>query len=808
MNTTIWKLLALVLILLNSSSVKAQINISGKVVNDQGSGQFYAHVVLHSAQDTSVLAGTVADEEGHYQIEYFEGGTFIISTQMLGFYDTYSDKIQIKNGDKISMPDLVLSENTTQLEEVQIVEQRALFEQKIDRLVVNVDDRVSTAGSSALDVLKKSPGIIVNPQSGVINMNGKSGVIVMIDGKISRLSMDAVVQMLEGMSADNIEKIELIHTPPANYDAQANAGFINIVLKQGQDEGLNGGYSVNAGIGKKEKIGAAVDMNYRKNKINLYSDFSWRHNDNPQTTKNYRSFQLNDIFYESDAYSDRDPTLVQTYNVRVGMDVEAGDKTIFGFLGSYFDRHWTMDALNDVSYFEDEELQERILIPNDEINDRRQILANINLDHQFNDRQRLNLDFDYLYIFSDNPSNYTNQFYDSNDVLFKESKLRVSKETPMDIFVFKADYSQQLNEQWKIDLGMKGTSIAFENEILIESLIQDEWVTDPLFSSLANLDERIAAAYTTLSYQKNGFGLNFGLRYEFTDTKLGTVENPDIVNRQFGQWFPSVFMTKSLTEKTSLQLSYRRGIQRPGFWDLAPFFIFWDPSTVLTGNPTLLNSVNNDFRLSYNLNTIQLSAQYSYTTDPIARWQPQVDLQNNTQVVGAKNYQNAKLINAGVSFPLQLTDWWELRSSWTVVWTKVNADEQSPGLSFEESSWFMNGSSNLDLGKGFSLEISGSYFSPSIAGSVIWDSFNNVDVGLQKSFTNGAKLSFNVQDLLIGGNFRGTTNAEDLGFNYVGEYNFSERVFRLSYSHRFGNNKLKKARERQTGAAEEIQRGN
>ena len=785
-------------------SLNAQVRFSGKILNAEGEGQYYAHVLLHAAKDSSVLAGTIADENGDYQFDYFEGGSFVLSAKMLGYIDTYSEILQVGNNENISIPNLILEENVTQLAEVQIVEQRALFEQKIDRMVVNVDDRISTAGSSALDVLKRSPGIMVNPQSGVINMNGKSGVIVMIDGKISRLPMDAVVQMLEGMNAENIEKVELIHTPPANYDAQANAGFINIVLKQGQQEGLNGGYSLNAGIGKKEKLGAALDLNYRKNKINLFGDFSWKHNDNPQTTRNYRGFQSGNVFIENDANSDRDPTLTQTYNMRLGMDIEVSEQTIIGFLGSYFDRHWEMEAVNDVRNFENGMLQDRILIPNDEINDRSKILANINLDHKFNDRQRINLDVDYLYIIADNPSNYTNQFYDANDAFLEETKLRVSKETPMDIFVTKADFFQEVNDHWKLELGIKGTSIAFENDIQVESLLNGNWITEPFFSSLGNLDERIAAGYSTLSFNKNGFGLNFGLRYEYSDTKLGTTEDPDLVDRQFSQWFPSIFMSKGLTENSSLQLSYRRGIQRPSFWDLAPFFIFWDPSTVLTGNPTLLNSINNDFRISYNLNTIQFSAQYTYTKDPIARWQPKVDKETNTQVVGAKNFENAHFFNAGVSFPLKLSDWWEVRSSWTVMQTKVNDTEQS----FEETSWFMNGSSNMDLGNDFSLEISGNYFSPGLAGSVVWDSFNSVDVGLQKSFSNGSKVSFNVQDLFVGGNWTGRTSAEILGFDYIGEYNFAERIFRISYSNRFGNTKLKQARKRQTGAAEELQRDN
>ena len=128
-----------------------------------------------------------------------------------------------------------MQKDALMLDAVEVKARKPLFEQRIDRLVVNVAESITSAGSTALEVLERSPGVIVNRQNNDISMAGKSGVIVMINNKISRLPMDALIQMLEGMPADNIEKIELITTPPANFDAEGNAGIINIILKKNQD---------------------------------------------------------------------------------------------------------------------------------------------------------------------------------------------------------------------------------------------------------------------------------------------------------------------------------------------------------------------------------------------------------------------------------------------------------------------------------------------------------------------------------------------------------------------------------------------
>ena len=789
----------------------AQTQISGAVLGVQNTPLSYANVLLLNPADSSLVLGNITDENGKYAFDAVQTGSYMLSISMIGYQDQKSEVFKMKDEPGLYTPPIItLTTDDALLDEVEVVEKRALFEQKIDRLVVNVDKSITLSGSTALEVLKRSPGVAVNPQTNSISMSGKDGVIVMMNGKISRMPADAVVQLLGGMNADNIEKIELIHTPPANFEAQGNAGFINIVFKKSQDDGINGGFSVNAGYGKKEKAGASINLNFRKNKINLFGNYSWKYNNNPQLFTNYRSFIKDGKLIENIGESERDPTRTHVQNARLGIDVHLSDKTIIGGLATWSNRYWKMNALNSVQSLEDGSLINRISIPNGEVNEDNSFLGNINLQHQFSENQKLNIDLDYAYFINRNPSNYVNRFFDGNDQLIEETTLRVSKDNPLDIWVGKIDYTRNFGKKVIVELGLKGTTTSFDNDVLVEDLIQQTWTEVPLFSSEAMMTEKVGAAYTAVLWKLNEkTDVKLGLRYEYSDINLGTTEEPNIVDRQRGRWFPSLFISNKINETNNVQFSYSRRINRPGFKQLAPWFIFFDPSTVSTGNPALLASISDAIRGSYIWKTAQLDLQYTYTDNMIGRHQPSVDLETNTQVNGAKNFLDAHLAAASLSFPFKPAKWWEIRSSWTVQWMKINDKVEGKKIAFDNSSWYMNGSSSFTLPQKYTIEISGTYFSPSLGGAVLWQSFNSVDFGIQKEFeNNNGTLKFAINDIFNGSNWRGSLDDPDVDFVYRSLYGFSERVFRLTYSRRFGNNKLKGERKRTTGSVEEQRRVN
>ena len=283
------------------------------------------------------MRGSFSTEQGVYLFENVPAGAFLLGYTMLGFEPTFSETFVL--GEKPARKDIkptVLQESAAALSEVSVVAKRPFLEQKIDRTVVNVANSITNAGGTALQVLQRSPGVQVNALTKTISLSGKQGVVVMVNGKISRLPAEAVVDMLAGMNSDNIDRIELIHTPPANFEAEGNAGIIHIVLKSAGDAGLNGGYSSKIGYGSGRKYGFGGYFNHRKSRVNLFGSYDLDHNLNPQVFTNYRRVKIGSDVLETSSDSDRPHTPTTTQNARLGADFLVSKRTVVGVLGTFF----------------------------------------------------------------------------------------------------------------------------------------------------------------------------------------------------------------------------------------------------------------------------------------------------------------------------------------------------------------------------------------------------------------------------------------------------------------------------------------
>ncbi|MBP6824936.1 MAG: TonB-dependent receptor [Saprospiraceae bacterium] len=789
----------------------SQTQLSGSVADAAGKPLPAATVLLLNGTDSTLVKGQISATDGSYSFETVEPGNYRLGVSMLGFASYFSDVFALQDQtEKKDLGKVQLQENAEQLEEVSVVAKRPLFEQKIDRLVVNVATSVTSAGSNALEVLQRSPGVLVNRGGGWINMSGKNGVLVMINGKISRLPSSAIIQLLEGMNADNIERIELIHTPPANFDAEGNAGIINIVLKKNADDGLNGSYSLSAGYGMKEKAGANLNFNYRHDKINLYGDYSWNYDNNPQVFSNYRSIEQNGNILETNGVSDRDPTRTHTQNGRLGLDIQLSPKTVLGGLAGWMDRYWTMDAFNTVTLKENGAPTGFVHIPNDEINHWRHYLGNLNLEHQFTKDQKINLDLDYAYYDFNNPSNYTNRYLDAGGALLNETQLRVRKTTPMSILASKADFTRQFGEKATLEAGLKGTMTRFNNDVTVEDLVLGGWVTNPDYTADYSMEEDIGAAYSAVTLKLNDkTDMKAGLRYEFTRSNLGSAEQPDIVDRQYGNLFPSLFLSRKIDKNNTLQFSYSRRINRPNFMQLAPYFIFYDPTTIETGNPKLQPSIVDGVKTDYMWKSVQLSLQYSYEDDVIIQGQPEVDPVTNRQVNGAVNYDYAKTASATLTFPVRPFNWWEMQVSASGQWQEYKGIQNGLVSKLALTNWYGFVSQSFRLPKQYTIELSAFYFSGGPYGKTVGRPLGEVNIGFQKELGgNRGTLRFNVSDVFLTAIWTSTIDDPEQNFYYRGQYRQTERIFRLTYSNKFGSNKVKDARRRATGSEEERRRVN
>lgn len=804
---------ALALLALLSAGVQTahgQHQVVGSIRDAAGQPLPAATVLLLQATDSTLAKGQIGSADGSYSFDQIAPGDYLLRITMLGFVDYFSETFSLTNrSGKTDLGIAVMRENTAQLNEVSVVAKKPLFEQQIDRMVVNVANSITSAGATALEVLQRSPGVVVNRQANSLSMNGKDGVVVMLNGKISRMPISALVQMLDGMSSDNIERIELIHTPPANFDAEGNAGIIHIVLKKNADDGLNGSFATHVGYGLKEKAGASVNFNWHREKINFFGDYSWAYNNNPQLFTNYRSVSKGGNILETDTKSDRDPTRTHTQNARLGLDYRLNEKTIVGVLGGWMDRHWTMDAVNDVTLSENGVPTGFIEIPNHELNHWQHGFGNLNLQHRFSQKQMLNVDVDYARYLNNNPSDYTNRFFDAERNPTQEQMLRVSKNTPIDIWAAKADYTWDLGQNMKWEAGVKAALSKFDNDIRVENLVQGTWTPDSRYTADYALREEIGAAYTAFSMKLGAnTDLKAGLRYEYTQSNLGTSEQPNIVDRQYGNFFPSLFVSRKINDNHQVNIAYSRRIQRPDFTQMAPFVIFFDPNTFMTGNTALQPSITDAVSTSYRYKSWQLSLQYSYENGPIA-WLPKVNPETNQQLNIPENFDNAHTLSATLSLPFHPTEWWEMQNNLTAQWQRTNATLDGTAVQISQPNWNFNGSQTFRLPRKFTLELSGFYFPKSLFGIISNRPLGTLDIGLQKELPHHrGNLRFSVTDVFFTSNWSATANQPDLNLKWDGLFRFSERVFRLSYARHFGSNKVRAARQRGTGSEEERRRVN
>jgi outer membrane receptor for ferrienterochelin and colicin len=806
----LWIFLILLIFMMPFS--QAQNNISGKVQDIEGEPLSFANVLLLKTSDSTLIKGTMTEITGEFILDNIPPGKYTLSASMVGFESISTEQFDYDGNSKMKIPTISLNEGVA-LDEVVVTSKKNLYVQKIDRMVINVASSILSTGSSALEILERSPGILVDRQNSTISLIGKSGVLVMINGKQSYMPTSSLVQMLEGMSANNVETIELITTPPANFDAEGNAGFINIVLKEQTDVGLNGSYSIAAGVGNGSTTSDNINFNYRKNRLNFFGNYSFLRNSQGQRFIFERSFtDENSIPINIYTDSDRDP-IRRNHNIRTGLDYQISDKTIIGLLLWGNDNKWMMDAVNQSRETENGIPSSFVELLNTERNQLQHFGSNLNIKHNFKKDGFVSFDLDYLKYTLDNPTKYTNSFFDGNNNFQREELTTSDKKTPINIVVGKTDYSNRISDKIKLDLGIKGAFSNFDNDVSVGTFQGQNFVEDSDLTDVSTLKERILAGYGSLEYTiSDKTSLQLGLRYEHTESELVSEKQGKVVDRTFGELFPTAYISHKLNDTLSLNFSYSRRITRPTFNDMAPFVIFIDPTTFFAGNPAVQPAISNALKMDFNYRSVILSAQYSVEDGTISRFNSQFDEENERLIFGASNMDQTKTFSLTFGLPITFTNWWKMQNNFTYLNTKVENTVAGSLFALEQSSFNFNSTLSFTMAKNLTSEINVNYNSPSInsfLGTAILQEYYGVNIGLQKKFgEKWGTLGFKVNDLLDSIKWKIITNIPEQNLNTNNSVDFSNRTFLLTYTNSFGNSKLKSARERGTGAEEEKSRVN
>ena len=782
-------------------SCLGQLTIRGKIADRQQALPFATVLLL--GQDSVVVKGVMSENTGAFVFENIPPGHYFLSASTVGYLKFHTPLMNVDKN--LVMPDIILEEAATALDEVSVTADKPLFEQQTDRLVVNVAGSITSSGNTLLEVLQKSPGVVVNRQSNTIAMNGKTGVRIMINDKVVQMPLDAVVQMLDGMSASNVEKIELITTPPAKYDAEGNAGIIHIVMKNNEDFGTNGSFGLTLGYRGAETLGANFAINHRAKKVAWFVEYSWIRNHNWHTMEMARK-SVGDGFAETvNDRSDRENWTTQQ-NLSAGFEWKPTTQSVLSLGVTAYRSDWELTALAFDEYRVTADSTRMTKTNIRESNIWQSATVVVTYQTKINSKSDINVSVDYLYYHNDNPSHYDNAMFFEQGAISETSRIELSKSTPIHFLVGKADYSYSPSAAWTVEAGIKGVTSGLDNNVIVRRWLGDEWIVDPFFSSQATLSEKVGAAYVSAKWQpEKRWLITGGLRYEYTHTNISTPSQPDAINRKYGYFFPTLFIKKDLDVEKDIQFSYSRRITRPTFNDMAPYVFFWGPNTFSGGNTSLLPAVADAVKVGFHAKQWIVSLQYTHSRREINSYQAEVDTASNTMTYRAQNLDYLNTLGLTNSYSLSFTPWWEAQGSVTLQYQMAQAAHIQQEVRMDLLGVNLNLVSIVRLPNDFAIEISGNYQSTMLSGIAVYLPQGSLNAGVQKKLGENGTLTLAMDDILYTNLWRIKTDSPQNYLDAYFKYDFHNQFVRLTYKRNLGSRKIMGAKLK-SGSDEERRR--
>lgn len=712
--------------------------------------------------------------------------------------------------------------DTGVLKEAVITGKKPLVQQRPDGIVVNVESSILSKGSSVLEILQRSPGVIIDRRNNNISLNGKEGVMVMINGKLMRMSMTEVITLLEGMSAHDIEKIELLSTPPARYDAEGSAGLINIVLKKSRRRGTSGNISITGGYGWGEKGTAGMSLAHNGKTMDVYGSYTFSHDRSKTSvyipgTNDFPVLggQLEVLFLDTTRAVRNNHNVTLGWEARVNPRITLGGSIIYGVnTANYY-------AINNAKYnvLPDSLLSFEGYV--NSVNHWRNLMPSVWVEKKIGAGEKVSFNADYLRYNNNNPSDVQSTFTDkhghqagtNNDSLFSPRQRGIAR-TTIEVGVIKMDYEKQLSKKTMLEAGGKGTYTQSSSISGLESVVDGEWVQRTGTLNNVRMKEWIGAAYASFSIRPDSLtNLTVGVRYEYARTRLenGNKEAGD-VDRRLGVLFPNISFSRKISERSELQLSYTKRISRPTYNDLASFVGYVDPIAVFTGNPLLQPTITSNIKLGYNIGDYTFSLLASRDDHPISEAQLTENPTHDLMYVSPQNlvYRNSMTLQA--TLPWKVNDWWSMSYSLTGGWRKFK--ETYTAMPAEKSyySYSCNFSQRFKLPDNFSMELSGWWNSPTWWGTIRAEGFGSVDAGVKKELKdNKGTLQLSAADVFsimqVRMQFGRLTREAFATTSYV-KFNPESRIFpilRLTYSRSFGT-EGKTQRKAGGGSQDELER--
>lgn len=810
------KLTILLLVLFATFNLFAQEksgNITGKVTDQSGQKIIDAATLsLFKAGDSSLFKTNLSDKEGKFSFENVAPGTYYITASFVGYLNTQSEILNVNGDSHVKVDVLKLEKNETALKGVVISATKPFIERKIDRTVINVDASITNAGTTALEVLEKSPGVTVD-KDGKVSLKGKDGVMIMLDGRPSYLSGQELANLLKNMSSSNIEQIEIMTNPPAKFDASGNSGVINIKTKKNKMKGMNG--SLTAGImqSKLTTTNNSLNLNYRNEKFNIFGNYSysfWQRQNDTYIQRRFRnsSHEIETIFNQK-ATSDNNSS---AHNFKVGMDFYATKKTtiggvISGYLNPSSSNNFNRTDLMDANSIIDSVVTS--LNTQDEFD--KNVSANLNLRHSFDSTgKEFSIDLDYIgYDQKSDMQLISNYLYPDLSQKRPSADLTGNLPSHVKIYSAKSDFTFPLTKDMKIETGVKTSYVTTDNDALYQVVNTGIKIVDNGKTNHFIYSENINAGYINFSTQIKKWGFQAGLRAENTNAKGNQKGNEtrkdSSFTKEYTNLFPTMYVSYTANQKNTFSVNYGRRIDRPAYQDLNPFLYFLDEYTYNAGNTLLQPQFSDNFELTHTYSGfLNTTLNYSETHDAFTQVLKQI---NNER----KTYQTKENLATKTNYGIAVSANFPVMKFWnTNIYTNVGTSRYKGALDggfldVSQTMFMGNVSNQFKLKNGWNAELSGFYRSRGIEGQIVVNPMWRMDAGVQKQILKKkGTLKLSVRDLFNSFNsMKASVNYQDIDLNINNKRD--SRTVSLTFSYRFGKT-LKSTRARNSGAADEESR--
>ena len=810
-------LLSIAFILLftgHTTLLLAQTRLSAVVRNKTGQTLEAATVLLHRQKDSSILRTAVTNRSGQFEFSKIIQGSYFLSVTSIGYENYTGDVLSVDSMTPAKViADIILSPAAKDLRSVSVVTQRRFIEWKMDKVVVNVNSSpFFNPGQSALDVLERSPGLNIDYGNNTLSLNGRQGTTVYINGRISYLSGQDLINYLRGLPAGTLDQIELITQPSAKYDAAGSGGVVNIILKKNQADGLYGSFTTSAIVGYYFKTRDNIVLDWRKGRYNLNFAYGISDNRNFNDQHILSSFRAGygSPFSQFQDYQTSAISKNISHTPRLSVDYQASKNTSLALnLTSLFSSNTTVtngpiDLYDSLHHLTRQE---------EFINTTKSPVSNfgVNLDLQQKlDKKGKELSADADYIFYHSPGIQNSDNYHG------------LVPSQIDIYAFKSDYSQPFHLKHqalsdatdaKFEAGIKSSYVRTDNDAsyTVFDTVSQKWQPDTALTNHFIYSENINAGYIDISEQLNKkWSVKLGVRAEQTISHGYEKVQNNRFRKNYFQLFPTAYIGYTPNDLHSFTLSYGRRMDRPGYVDLNPFRYIINQYSIREGNPSLQPEFVNNIEVTYHYkNDFTFWGNYVHINNMFSRVFKSSGQDNDLITIQTKeNVQSRRNIFLFFFYNKTLTKWWN--ANWTIALINSRlTDPTNTGAPLDKVTVFRFDFNNqFPLGKGWGLDLRGNYAGRRLEGIRIYAlASGSGSVGINKKLMkNKGLITMNINDPFS--LYKPGQTSEAATF-FIKTTNHPEsRYLTMTFNYRFGSAKQQQRRKSDGSAEDEQRRAN